>query len=104
MQIIMSAAQDQQQQQQVLDLSKLGVQELQSLHQQLSSELNQFTSSMVALQRTASKFAAAGQSVESLKDYKEGQRMMLPMTESLYVPAELSSTEKVLVEVGTGMY
>jgi prefoldin alpha subunit len=99
----MSATQDQPQPQ-VLDLSKLGVQELQSLHQQLSSELNQFTSSMVALQQTASKFAAAGQSVESLKDYKEGQRMMLPMTESLYVPAELSSTEKVLVEVGTGMY
>jgi len=89
---------------QVLDLSKLGVQELQGLHQQLSSELNQFTSSMIALQRTASKFASAGQSVESLKDYKEGQRMMLPLTESLYVPGELASRDKVLVEVGTGYF
>ena len=99
----MSAAQNQSQPQ-VLDLSKLGVQELQALHQQLSSELNQFTSSMIALQRTAGKFASAGQSVEALKDYKEGQRMMLPMTESLYVPGELSSKDKVLIEIGTGYF
>jgi prefoldin alpha subunit len=89
---------------QVLDLSTLSVQELQSIHQQISNELNQFTSSMIALQRTASRFAAAGQSVESLNEYKDGSRLMLPMTESLYVPGELSSSGHVLVEVGTGYF
>lgn len=100
----MSTPPQQQQQPQTLDLSKLDANQLQSLHGQLSSELNSFTSSMIALQHTASKFAAAGQSVEGLKEYKEGQRMMIPLTESLYCPGELSCPDRVLVEVGTGYY
>lgn len=94
----------QQAQQQTLDLAKLTPAQLESLHAQLSSELNMFTSSMIQLQQTASRFASAGQSVESLKEYKEGQRMMIPLTESLYCPGELSSPDRVLLEIGTGYY
>lgn len=33
-----------------------------------------------------------------------GQPLMMPLTESLYVPAKLADTEHVLVDVGTGYY
>jgi hypothetical protein len=33
-----------------------------------------------------------------------GQPLMVPLTESLYVPAKLADTENVLVDVGTGYY
>lgn len=89
---------------QQIDISQLSVGELQQLQQQLSNEVNNFVNSLVALQRTAARFAAAGRSVEGLKDAKEGDTLMLPMTESLYVPGTLKSVETVLLEVGTGYY
>lgn len=61
-------------------------------------------SSLIALQQTAAKFATAGRSVEALKDAKSGDMLMLPMTESLYVPGTLESVETVLLEIGTGYY
>lgn len=89
---------------QQIDISQLSLGELQQLQQQLSNEVNSFVNSLVALQRTAARFAAAGRSVEGLKDAKEGDTLMLPMTESLYVPGTLKSVETVLLEVGTGYY
>lgn len=90
--------------QQQIDISSLGIGELQQLHQQLSAEVNNFASSMVALQQTAARFGAAGQSVEELQGAKQGQHVMLPMTESLYIPGRLENVESVLVEIGTGYF
>lgn len=89
---------------QQIDISQLEVGELQQLHQQLSQEVNSFMNSLVALQQTAAKFAAAGRSVEALKESKQGDMLMLPMTESLYVPGTLTSVETVLLEIGTGYF
>ena len=87
-----------------VDISQLSLPELQDLHQQLSAEVESFTTNMVALQQTAGRFASAGQSIEALKDRKEGQPVLLPMTESLYVSGTLDSVSTVLLEIGTGYY
>lgn len=89
---------------QQINISQLEVGELQQLQQQLSSELNNFMSSLIALQQTAARFASAGRSVEALKNANCGDMLMLPMTESLYVPGTLESVETVLLEIGTGYY
>ncbi len=89
---------------QQINISQLELGELQQLQQQLSSEMNNFVSSLIALQQTAAKFATAGRSVESLKDTKQGDMLMLPMTESLYVPGTLENVDTVLLEIGTGYY
>jgi len=49
---------------QQLDISQLGLEELQNLQQQLSSEVQNFTSNMVALQQTAGRFAMAAVATE----------------------------------------
>ena len=89
---------------QQVDIFQLGIGELNQLHQQLTYGVNNFMNSLIALQQTAGRFASAGQSVEQLKDAKQGQNILLPMTESLYVPGTLESVETVLLEVGTGYY
>ena len=91
-------------QQQQVDISQLSASELQNFHQQLTSEVESFTSNMVALQQTAARFANAGQSVEALKEQQAGQSMLLPMTELLYVPGTLESVDTVLLEIGTGYF
>jgi prefoldin alpha subunit len=89
---------------QQVDISQLSVQQLQELYQQLSNEVDGFVNNMVALQQTATRFAAAGQSVEYLKDQKQGQPVLLPMTGALYVAGTLDSVDSVLLEIGTGYY
>lgn len=89
---------------QQLDITQLSAPDLQELHQQLTNEVNSFASNMVALQQTAGRFASAGQTVESLHQQKQGQPILLPMTESLYVKGTLHSVDTVLLEIGTGYY
>lgn len=89
---------------QSIDISQLEVGELQQLQQQLSNEMNNFMNSLIALQQTAARFATAGRSVEALKGAAAGDMLMLPMTESLYVPGNVESVETVLLEIGTGYY
>jgi prefoldin alpha subunit len=87
-----------------VDISQLSLPELQELHQQLSQEVESFTTNMMALQQTAGRFASAGQSIEALKEREKGQPVLLPMTESLYVSGTLDSVDTVLLEIGTGYY
>lgn len=87
-----------------VDIGALSLPELQELAQQLSAEVNAFASNMVALQQTAARFAAAGQAVEALGAQAPGAPLLLPLTESLYVAAELESVDTVLLEVGTGYF
>ncbi|PRW44299.1 prefoldin subunit 5 [Chlorella sorokiniana] len=87
-----------------VSLNALGPQELVQVRQQLEQELQTMTQNAVALQGTAGKFAAAGQAVEYLQEQKQGQPVLLPLTESLYVGGALESVDSVLLEVGTGYF
>jgi len=41
---------------------------------------------------------------EGVAKQKEGTPLLVPLTTSLYVPGRLASSEKVIVDVGTGYY
>ncbi|KAK2078153.1 hypothetical protein QBZ16_004021 [Prototheca wickerhamii] len=85
-------------------LDSLSPQELVEVSKQLETEINGLVQHAVALQQTAGKFAAAGQAVEFLQDQKQGQPLLLPLTDSLYVSGTLESVDTVLLEVGTGYF
>ncbi|KAI7845662.1 hypothetical protein COHA_000776 [Chlorella ohadii] len=87
-----------------VSLSALSPQELVQVRQSLEQELQTMTQNAVTLQGTAGKFAAAGQAVEYLQDQKQGQPVLLPLTESLYVGGSLESVDSVLLEIGTGYF
>jgi len=87
-----------------VDISQLSLPELQNLHEQLTAEINTFAHNVLTLQQTAGRFAAAGQSIEYLSEKQQGQPVLLPLTESLYVSGTLDSVETVLLEIGTGYF
>ncbi|EFN55291.1 hypothetical protein CHLNCDRAFT_134230 [Chlorella variabilis] len=87
-----------------VSLGALSPQELMEVRQSLETELRTMQQNGVTLQSTAGKFAAAGQAVEYLQDQKQGQPVLLPLTESLYVSGTLESVDSVLLEAGTGYY
>lgn len=93
-----------QQEQQGIDLATLDVDQLGGLKEQLDQELEQFAESFQQLQTAAQRFHLSGLASENLAKEEAGKVAMVPLTSSLYVSGVLDSTEKVLVDIGTGYY
>eukprot|EP00976_Prorocentrum_cordatum_P004084 80012-Prorocentrum_minimum.AAC.1 len=117
-----------------IDLSQLTVDQLKMLKEQLENDLERFAESFSSLQTAANRFHNSGLASEALSKEEEGEfqrsheglitlrrkpyvshlswtvrgltgkPMMIPLTSSLYVSGTLGSTDKVLVDVGTGYY
>lgn len=87
-----------------VDFAQLSLEDATNIRHQLSNEVDALTRNMMTLQQTAGRLAAAGQTVEHLMEQGEGTNVLLPLTESLYVPGKLKSVEKVTLEIGTGYY
>lgn len=87
-----------------IDLGALNMQQLEGLKEQLEAELDQFAESFQQLQAAANRFHMSGIAAECLSNETAGKDMMIPLTSSLYVSGTLDSTDKVLVDVGTGYY
>jgi prefoldin alpha subunit len=62
------------------------------------------TESFQQINGVRGKFSASGQHVSKLSKQTDGGDILVPLTESLYVPAKLATAESVLVDVGTGYY
>lgn len=89
---------------------------------QRTQELNHLTSSFAQLKQAQSKFKSclenvgevkpknAGRSVRFLRGKRWfdagliGTTILVPLTNSLYVPGKLSDVEHVIVDIGTGYY
>ena len=50
------------------------------------------------------RFFQSGTALEALAEQAEGTAMMVPLTDSLYAPGKLGSTDKVLLDIGTGYF
>lgn len=89
---------------QSVPITALSIQQLAEVRQDLEKEVDSFVQNALALQQAAGRYAAAGQAVEKLQQQKQGQQLLVPLTESLYVSGELESIEAVTLEIGTGYY
>ena len=49
-------------------------------------------------------YLGAAPPLEALAEQAEGTAMMVPLTDSLYAPGKLGSTDKVLLDIGTGYF
>eukprot|EP00744_Colponema_vietnamica_P005255 GILI01007717.1.p1 GENE.GILI01007717.1~~GILI01007717.1.p1 ORF type:complete len:164 (+),score=59.15 GILI01007717.1:31-522(+) len=85
-------------------LKKMDKDELLLLRQQLENELVQLRDSFTALSLAESRFKSSSDAVETLKSYEAGRPILVPLSDSLFVPGQVSENKKVLVDVGTGYY
>jgi prefoldin alpha subunit len=75
------------------------------LKTQLDRELEHLTTSFQSLRTAQSKFRDCLKSISSgVNADTAGKPLLLPLTSSLYVPGRLTSSEHVLIDIGTGFF
>ncbi|KAJ3379248.1 subunit of tubulin prefoldin [Entophlyctis sp. JEL0112] len=84
-----------------INLAELPLQQLQAVKNQMDEEIQHLTTSYAQLKQAQVKF---NDSIESLDNIKErsGEKILIPLTSSLYVPGTLGDVDKVIVDIGTG--
>ncbi|KAJ8718964.1 hypothetical protein PYW07_016520 [Mythimna separata] len=87
-----------------IDLSKLNLQQLAQLKQQLDQEMTVFQDSLQTLKIAQGKFMESGECVEKMTPDCKGKSILVPLTGSMYIPGEISDTDHVLIDIGTGYY
>lgn len=108
-----------------MDLRTLAPQQLQSLNEQLESDIAALQDSMQTLSQAAMRFHKSGVALEELMKQEPGaelcvffvndtnfiddllfagKKMLVPLTSSLYAPGTLGDSGRVLLDIGTGYF
>ncbi|KZT30141.1 Prefoldin-domain-containing protein [Neolentinus lepideus HHB14362 ss-1] len=89
---------------QQINVADLDIAQLGEVRTQLEEELNHLTNSFAQLKQAQTKFKACIDNVGEINPNNIGRTILVPLTNSLYVPGKLSDFEHVIVDVGTGYY
>ena len=87
-----------------MDISTLSLDQLNQLKSQHEQELNQLRERHSSLKQAEGRFRQSKDALAAISKDDEGRRMLVPLTQSLYVPGELGDPDHLLVELGTGYY
>lgn len=92
------------QQSEGVNLARLNLEQLSMLRDQIEKDTERLSDHYQQLQAAVRRFSQAGRAVKTLGEKKEGTDTLVPLTGSLYVNGKLGSTDKVLIDIGTGYY
>ncbi|THH31680.1 hypothetical protein EUX98_g2519 [Antrodiella citrinella] len=95
----MASAQPQQ-----INLSELDLPQLADVRRQLEDELSHLSNSFTQLKQAQAKFKSCMENVGEVKQENKDKVILVPLTNSLYVPGKLCDLENVIVDVGTGYF
>lgn len=87
-----------------LDLTQLSIPQLQQLKKQLDSEIQQFAQNHSKFNVAMQRVLESKNSLTALTPESKDQEILVPLTQSLYVPGKLTNVDTVLVDVGTGYF
>jgi len=87
-----------------IDISQLGIQQLQQLKKQLDAEVQQLAQNYSSFKLAQNRLNESGSSLEAISTDNANGEILVPLTQSLYVPGKLANVDTVLVDVGTGYY
>lgn len=89
---------------QTVNLDALSVEELHQLKLSEEEQLQALTNRYGVLRQAAARLSQSSAAVSSLGPSDEGTEVMVPLTESVYVPGTLREPDRLLVDLGTGYY
>ncbi|KAI0321548.1 Prefoldin-domain-containing protein [Amylostereum chailletii] len=92
------------QQPQQINVADLDLPQLAEVRKQLEDELTHLTNSFAQLKQAQAKFKSCIESVQEIKPANLGKTILVPLTNSLYVPGKLRDPENVIIDIGTGYY
>ena len=87
-----------------LDLRTATLEQLKVADEQLREEVTSYAESLQMLSKAVSRYHSSGSAIEELSKETVGKDMLVPLTESLYVPGKIAAVDKVLLDVGTGYF
>ena len=74
-----------------------------NIKNQLDQDLQFYQESLGNLKHAQTKFQDSGDSLGKFTPENKDKEILVPLTGSMYVPGQLSNSENVLVDIGTGM-
>ncbi|XP_043466581.1 prefoldin subunit 5 [Leptopilina heterotoma] len=89
---------------QEFDLTKLNLQQLSILKQQLDQDISMFQESLQTLKIAQTKFQESGSCMDKITPETKGKEILVPLTGSMYVAGQMGETKTVLVDIGTGYF
>ncbi|CAH0363930.1 unnamed protein product [Pelagomonas calceolata] len=90
--------------QQQVDISAMSLEQLNTYKGQFENEIKQLHARHSGLKQAEGRFRQSKDALAAISKDDEGRRMLVPLTQSLYVPGELGDPDQLLVELGTGYY
>lgn len=90
--------------QQQVDISSMSFEQLNNYKGQFESEIKQLHARHSGLKQGEGRFRQSKDALAAISKADEGRPMLVPLTQSLYVPGELGDPDQLLVELGTGYY
>ncbi|PAV55715.1 hypothetical protein WR25_10746 [Diploscapter pachys] len=85
-------------------VADLSVEQVATLEKQLVSELEFFVESQNQLKLVLGRNDKSINALSILQDSQPGHTALIPLSESMYVKAELSDPSRAVVEIGTGYF
>ena len=88
---------------QQVDIGKLSLEQLNSLKTEHETTINDLGAKHEAMKSSEARLKESRSALERLAE-SDGLGMLVPLTQSLYVPGRVKDADKVLVDIGTGYY
>ncbi|KAJ2448777.1 subunit of tubulin prefoldin [Coemansia sp. RSA 2336] len=89
---------------QTISLEDLPLSQLQNIKKQLEAEINELTGAFSQMKQAQAAFRECKSCVSSMTAASKDKTILVPLSNSLYVPGKLSNIDSVVVDVGTGYY
>ncbi|OCH89507.1 Prefoldin-domain-containing protein [Obba rivulosa] len=89
---------------QQINVADLDLPQLADVRRQLEEELAHLSNSFTQLRQAQAKFKACIDNVGQVKPGNNNKTILVPLTNSLYIPGKLCDLENVIVDIGTGYY
>ncbi len=87
-----------------IDLDSMSLEQLNQIKQSEENRLQAVVQHFSTLRASANRMQSSLLALSKITPSSEDQEIMVPLTESLYVPGKLKDPSKVMVELGTGYY
>ena len=87
-----------------INLDQMSLDQLNQLKQQEEARMQAFTNRFAQFRSAHARLANSQAAVSNLTPASEGKTVLVPLTESVYVPGKIREPTKCLVDVGTGFY
>jgi prefoldin alpha subunit len=86
------------------DLPKLPSQQLSAMVRQFEGEIKFFEQSLAELKTVVGTFKRSQEALNGMVEMGDDKQCLVPLTDTIYVKGKTTSSQKFLIDIGTGYY